>query len=200
MAKGKWEEADRICTEWKPENPADISYWKPYLSGVIKTELKQWEESEKTIGKFSDSLENNPGVFYWTQLRRGILDLSGRKALAEENYTEAIAYLRQMKEFLDDFHHDDHAWYIEPLARAYHRAEELEKAKQEYERITSLSQGRKNHGDIYAKAFYMLGNIAEEMGKKGEARRQYARFLELWKNADPEIPELEDAKRRLSQL
>jgi hypothetical protein len=63
-----------------------------------------------------------------------------------------------------------------------------------------MTYGRKNHGDIYAKSFYMLGKIYEELGKKREARRNYERFLELWKNADPGLPEVDDARARLEAL
>jgi len=55
-------------------------------------------------------------------------------------------------------------------------------------------------GDIYTKSFYMLGNIYERMGKKAEAVEHYEKFLSLWKNADPGIPEVEDARKRLTAL
>ncbi len=48
--------------------------------------------------------------------------------------------------------------------------------------------------------FYWLGRIAEERGKKSEARKRYQKFLELWKDADPGITEVEDAKKRLAEL
>ena len=55
-------------------------------------------------------------------------------------------------------------------------------------------------GDLYAKAFYMLGKIAEQQGDKPRAREKYRKFLDLWKDADPGLPEVPDAKARLAAL
>ncbi len=55
-------------------------------------------------------------------------------------------------------------------------------------------------GDIYTKSFYMLGKIYEQKGWKGKAIENYEKFLDLWKDADPGIAELEDARKRLAEL
>jgi tetratricopeptide (TPR) repeat protein len=40
--------------------------------------------------------------------------------------------------------------------------------------------------------------LLDEMGEEEAARAEYERFLELWKEADPGLPELEEAERYLS--
>ena len=72
--------------------------------------------------------------------------------------------------------------------------------RKEYEKITLLTIGKVGNGDIYAKAFYMLGKIAEQQGDKVKAREHYTKFLDLWKDADPGLPEVEDARKRLAGL
>ncbi len=46
----------------------------------------------------------------------------------------------------------------------------------------------------------MLGKIYEEKGLKGNAIEHYEKFLDLWKDADPGIAEVEDARKRLAGL
>ena len=69
-----------------------------------------------------------------------------------------------------------------------------------YEKMTSLTTGRIMFGDIYAKSFYMLGKIYVQQGDKGKAIDQHEKFLDLWKDADPGITEVEDARERLAGL
>ena len=76
----------------------------------------------------------------------------------------------------------------------------MERAQEEYERIISLTVGRYFSGDIHAKSFYMLGKIHEQQGNTAKAIEHYEKFLSLWKNADPGIPEVEDARNRLAEL
>ncbi len=46
----------------------------------------------------------------------------------------------------------------------------------------------------------MLGKIYEQQGNAANAIEHYNKFLSLWKNADPGIVEVEDAKKRLAGL
>jgi tetratricopeptide (TPR) repeat protein len=77
---------------------------------------------------------------------------------------------------------------------------DLEKARIEYEKSISLTEARFNLSDIYAKSYYMLGKIHEQQGNKTKAKEYYEKFLDLWKNADPDLPEVDDARARLDPL
>jgi serine/threonine protein kinase len=74
------------------------------------------------------------------------------------------------------------------------------KAQERYDEITRLTSGRLQWGDLYAKSFYMLGKIAEQRGWPGKAIEHYEKFLEVWKDADLDIPEIEDSKNRVLSL
>ena len=80
------------------------------------------------------------------------------------------------------------------------RAGDLDKAREDYKRITSLTTGRVIFGDIYTKSFFMLGKIYEQKGQKDKALENHEKFLDLWKDADPGIPDVEDARKRLTGL
>jgi hypothetical protein len=66
--------------------------------------------------------------------------------------------------------------------------------------LSALTIGKHNWGDLYGRAFYRLGQIAEKQGKPVEAAGHYRAFLDLWKNADPGLPEPADARSRLERI
>jgi len=50
------------------------------------------------------------------------------------------------------------------------------------------------------KANYSLGRAYEKSGWRDKAIEQYETFLDIWIDADPGIPALEDARQRLAHL
>jgi len=52
----------------------------------------------------------------------------------------------------------------------------------------------------YPKSFYLLGKIYEQKGEPELAIKNYAKLLELWKNADEDLLDLIDARERLAKL
>jgi hypothetical protein len=46
----------------------------------------------------------------------------------------------------------------------------------------------------------MLGKIFQEKGMKEKTIEHYEKFLALWKDADPGIQEVSEAKRQLAAL
>lgn len=53
------------------------------------------------------------------------------------------------------------------------------------------------HNPVY---HYRLGKLYDAQGFKEQARGEYQKLLEDWKDADPGIPEFVDAKVRLTAL
>ena len=53
---------------------------------------------------------------------------------------------------------------------------------------------------FYPKGFYLLGKIYQKSGDTNLAIKNYEKFLELWKDADQDLPDLIDAKKRLANL
>lgn len=50
------------------------------------------------------------------------------------------------------------------------------------------------------KSHYWLGIAYEQLGQKGNAIKEYEKFLDIWKDADTNLPELTEAKKRLAAL
>jgi tetratricopeptide (TPR) repeat protein len=90
--------------------------------------------------------------------------------------------------------------YLEPKAHAFYQNGDLDDALKEYKKITNLNFLRLACGGIYSRSFYMLGKIYQEKGDKTKAIENYEKFLDLWKDADPGLPEVEDAKERVASL
>ena len=128
--------------------------------------------------------------------------LMGRIERKRGNYSSAIEYLKKgVALFPAEADIGTHSstsfnW----LAEAYYMAGDWESAKEEYEKILSFTYESFYWGDIYAKSFYMLGKIYEQQGDTANAIEHYEKFLDLWKDADPGITEVEEARKRLAEL
>jgi tetratricopeptide (TPR) repeat protein len=60
--------------------------------------------------------------------------------------------------------------------------------------------GAGRHAFAYPLGFHLLGKLYEKKGDKQRAIENYETFLDLWKNADPDLQDLLDAKARLAKL
>ena len=83
-------------------------------------------------------------------------------------------------------------------AQCYVKKGELDKAVDEIKKSQALYQGW--HSLTYPQGFYLLGKIYEKKGDEKLALENYEKFLNLWKNADEDLPDLIDAKKRLANL
>ncbi len=86
------------------------------------------------------------------------------------------------------------------LARTYIKKGELDKAISEYERIIVFDPQSNDRRLIRPVYHYRLAKLYEEKGWEGKALDEYQKFLEIWKNADENLPEKIDAQKRLANL
>ncbi len=170
-----------------------------HQKGLAYLGLKSTSDARRTAEELRKLIRESP----FKKMIRFYQHLMGMIELERENYPGAIDYFKKAIRLLPytrDGRREFRALFINSLADAYYKAGDLEKALEEYKRISSLTFSRIWDGDIYAKSFYMMGMIYERMGRKAKATENYGRFLELWEDADPGIPEVNDARKRLEAL
>ena len=172
--------------------------WNLFMEGLNYIEEKSFEKAKATAKEMHVVAEKE------LKLRKGRYSdfLLGMIELESNNFENAIEYFENAVLLMPHqvSTKNEQAFMISPLAFAYYKSGQLDKSKEQYDRITSLTYGRIYNGDIYAKSFYMLGKIHEEQGNTAKAIEHYEKFLNLWKDADPSIAEVKDARKRLVGL
>ena len=169
-----------------------------HLKGLVLLQMKSTEKAEGVADQLKKTIQTGNNK----RLMRYHHHLTGMIELEKGNTSEAISHFQAALSLLPFQHSEseDQAQFIYPLAVAFYQMGDLEKAKEQFKKVTCLTTGRLFFGDLYARSFYWLGRIYQEKGWNQEAERHYARFLQLWAEHDLGIPEPEDAQSRLAEL
>ncbi len=162
---------------------------------LVYVEMGRLAEAQKASQELRAMIEQGMNK----KLMRHYYHLMGMIELEKEDYPKAIEYFKKGLPLLYLLS-SMNIVYADSLGLAYYKSGNFEKAREEYERIGSHPTGRLYNGDVHAKSFYMLGKIYEQQGNTTKAIENYDKFLDLWKDADPGMVEVEDAKMRLEAL
>jgi len=167
--------------------------WALYWKGRTYLQMKSPDKAQRTADELKELIEKgmNRKEIRMYQYLMGMIELK------RENFSKTIEYIKKGLS-LDEY--APPAVFLDSLALSYYKSGDLDKAQEEYKRLTSLTYDKIYWPDTYVKSFYMLGKISEQKGWIGKAIEHYEKFLDLWKDADPGIPEVEYAKIRLTGL
>ena len=130
----------------------------------------------------------------------------GEVALAEGKYPEAIAEFRKGDVGYDGKPANECSPCLAyNLARAFDAAGQPDSAVTMFERYLETPYWQKYTppmDPVRVPAIHeRLGQLYESKGQDEKAAEQYRAFIELWKNADPELqPRVAEARRRLAKL
>jgi serine/threonine-protein kinase len=130
----------------------------------------------------------------------------GQVAMAEGRIADAVS---ELQAFASATASDCRPCGLAALAQAYDRAGQVDSAIATYERYVRTPHIMRlawvlrlgNDGTQLAPAHMRLGELYEQRADRDRARHHYARFVELWRECDPELrPAVTEVKQRLRQL
>jgi len=182
-------EFERFMEIWHRASPNDIVYWRDSYVQLL-AENNDFKKAEQVTAALKKDIEKNAETMMWKYwYATGCIEFSKGNLEASLNNLEKAA--KDVPGF----------WVHYPLAKAYLEAGRLGEAVAEFEKVLSRYDDNRAFNATWAvKAHYLLGLAYEKSGWNNKAIEQYEEFLEVWKDADPGIPEVEDAKERLEKL
>ncbi len=169
----------------------DRYYWLGFYAGLL-VEVGQdarAEQAVKALEREAAPQERGHMLNYW--LAMGSIERARNNPEAAVTYLEKAAGLAKPDMFS--------LWI--PLASAYLEAERLGEAVEQFEGLlTRYSEFKLDLPICSVKCHYLLGLAYEKSGWDSKAVEQYEEFVDIWKNADPGIPEIADAREHLARL
>ena len=182
----------------------DLQRLALHYKGLAYLRMRSRSRAQRTAEELKKVIEAGS---HQKEIRR-YHHLMGMIELDRKRFSQAIDHLEtalallpsECSQWTDGHILNNHSLYLDSLALAYYRSGDLERAIEQYEKITALSTGRLYFGDIYARSFYTLGRIYQQSKQDQKAENNYNKFIALWLSADAGISEVSDAQKRLSGL
>ncbi|MGD9344754.1 MAG: protein kinase [Candidatus Aminicenantes bacterium] len=189
-------------------NPSAASFYKAaesYFHGLAASKDGDIKSAKDKLEKVKSLLpELTPSSESMLKFLSDLLH--GEILLAEGSFDEAAAVCRKISpREIPSMHTANLFSYNSPflkdvLARAYQKKGEIAQAIAEYERLITFDPESEERYLIHPKYHYRLAKLYEQRGNTAKAIEQYEKFLDLWREADPGIAEVEDARARLTDL
>ncbi|MCJ7594845.1 MAG: tetratricopeptide repeat protein [Desulfobacterales bacterium] len=192
----------------KRNNFADIrNYWTAWYTfylGLVDVKEGNLESAKSGLEEIRSLLPDIPQE-YQNWITYYACFLEAEVCLAEGEAEKAILVCKQSPP-MGGWIMSVNCWlYNVPflrdvLARAYRQKGDLSRAAAEYERLIHFKTRAEERNLVHPLYYFRLGEVKEEQGDRFDAVKNYERFLELWKNAAADIPEIIEAKTRLTRL
>lgn len=184
-SQGNYEEALRAYGKALGIDPGNID--AKVGVGLTYAAMGRLEEAEKITKELLES-SNVP-----REENANYLFLAGMLHRARGDYGNAISHLQKA---LAVPRRKYHRVYLGALGETYALIGDQDRAIEYYRQALESER----HSSPYMIQFhYRLGLLYEER-KEYQAAEAYRRFLKFWKDADPDLPILADARERLNSL
>ena len=180
---------EEVCTAYKMSEKIYLEPWWLQLIGKSFARQGTLDKAENLLEDISDRMNEES-----KNDRASLNILKGEIELVKENYSEAVELLGVAYNLRDD------NYVLESLAYAYFKKGDMDKAIEKYEHLAANPSLGWEAQECWVQAHFQLGKIYEKKGETTKALEYYQRFLDIWKDADPGLPDVEGAKKRLAEL
>ncbi len=192
LARVYWRQRDFARAEQAARNETRYAKGAVWSELLLALERGETARAASLKGRFLKYFQNveYPGRGSRDE-RRSYEYYLGSIALHEKQSGQAIAHFQAALHHLPPSSGLD--LYEDCLANAYLELSRLDEAISEYQRILRLNPN-------YPLAQYHLAQAYRQKGATERARVAYAEFLQGWKDADADAPEVVDARNALAAL
>ena len=184
--------------ETSPEDRIDLAF----DMGMLALRQGQFGQAQARLSEIGPLLPEIVKEFQPTYLLRREL-LQGEMLLVQGKLDEALACAKKACGPDSPYWSRGgmlaiaQSYYMDLAARIYAQKGEIRQAISEYERLLGTNYSTGFMFPMHPLYRYRLGLLYEKANETQKARSQLERFLLLWKDADPGLAEVEDAKKRL---
>ncbi|MCK5617856.1 MAG: tetratricopeptide repeat protein, partial [Candidatus Krumholzibacteria bacterium] len=184
------EEAKQVFGAIKEMFPTISSMADLMIAGVF-AETDNLQRADSLLAPFETVLDTlDEFSLEWYHFSKGNLALNRDRPDSAIAHFEIAAGLNP-----DNFH------IRYRLAESYLKSGRVDDAIKLLDRLLRyFDETRLNRPTFAVRGYYLLGTAYQQAGRSDEAIVQYQTFLEIWKDADPELDEVSDAKNRLEAL
>jgi tetratricopeptide (TPR) repeat protein len=165
------------------------------LAYIMMERTEEAEQTAEELKSFIELTDTPKHQRYYFHVQALLTDQQGNSSAALNYLNDSVSLLPFQR-----LTNDKHALFFDAQASILYESGDIFSAKMAYEKILNLTAGRLTLGDIFAKSYYMLGKIQQELGNDSEAKEYYQEFINLWIDADSGIHELEQAKKQMLVL
>jgi len=194
------DEARRRFDAFVARRPQGAGPNRPLNDALFEAQLGRTERAKALLAQYDAAVTDSVSLRRSSQQRHNV---RGWLAVAEGRYVEAVGEFRAAEQLPDGPAFSCSICVDGPVGQAFDLANIPDSAIAAYEHFvkTPFFWRAFQDGVALAPILRRLGELYEAKGDGAKAHEYYARFVELWKRADPELqPKVAEIRMRLKRL